>query len=111
MNICYILILSHTSFHRYISLSLYPSLVHTGKCEENMKSSSIVYPNNQACDLIHGTLKRLDAAFNNKSSASVGLAWFFGIACFGLIGYVAWLHTKVINRKSVDLSSMGGTSA
>ena len=84
-----------------------------GKCETNMDSSVVSYKNTQACDLMHGTLKRLDAAFHNSRRPAVGLAWFFGVSCAVLVGYVVWLHTKVLNRQQVNLISggrLGGNS-
>jgi hypothetical protein len=80
-----------------------------GKCETNLDSQ---YKDTSACDLMHGTLKRLDAAYNNKRRPSVGLAWFFGLSCVFLGGYVFWLHSKVLTRQQINLlPSMNGASA
>jgi len=80
-----------------------------GKCEQKLDTQ---YPNNQACELMHNTLKRLDAAYKGKRPASFGLAWFFGLSCMGLVSYVAWIHTKISNRQQINLlPPLNGSSA
>ena len=92
--------------HLFFLLSL---TFTAGKCETNLDTQ---YKNNDSCELMHGTLKRLDSAFHNKRRPAVGLAWFFGISCAFLGAYVFWLHSKVLTRQQINLlPSLNGSTA